>query len=135
MPEVTFCTFSSRPDNIQTPFKKIPEILTYMMLPIPSYECFEFREEFSIGFKSGEYGGRYNNLIPVFEHSSLIRSVHIPGEEFDIAGTYQRKRNLCRKTLQAESRKMGISRSKESPNPRPRSMARVGRQLFQPDVP
>ena len=29
----------------------------------------------SIGFRSGEYGGRYNNLTPAFEHNSLIWSV------------------------------------------------------------
>lgn len=46
MPEMTLRTFSFRPDDIQAPFKKIFEILTFVMLPIPSYECFEFREEF-----------------------------------------------------------------------------------------
>jgi hypothetical protein len=43
---MTFRTFSIHPDDIQTPFKKIFENLTCVMLPIPSYECFEFREEF-----------------------------------------------------------------------------------------
>jgi hypothetical protein len=58
MPEMTFRTFSFRTDDIQTPFKKILEILICAMLPIPYFEYFEFRD--SIGFKSGEYGGKYS---------------------------------------------------------------------------
>jgi hypothetical protein len=45
-PRILWIVPQSSPNDIQTPFKEILEALTHVMLPIPSYECFEFREEF-----------------------------------------------------------------------------------------
>lgn len=74
---MAFCTLFSCANHIYAPLQKFLEIpirVISKQLPVAFNKGFQLRKKNSMGFISGEWGGRYTSLTPASKHMHLIRS-------------------------------------------------------------
>jgi hypothetical protein len=77
-PEVTSGTLLFSSDDVYSPFQKRPKVSLWIVLvirPILFDKGFQLGKKFQMGFRSGEYGGRYTSLTPALSHMWSIRSL------------------------------------------------------------